>query len=195
MLIRSQDNPKESQEYVENRLIDYIELYDKKQKSNKDKLMENYFHPNINNLSKSSAFAETGSKFKDFKVYPDGKVPDTRPERWVVRKKKRIRAQIKKNKPERSLNPINISDLKKQVQDQKNAIGNDILGMLKSEIKKDSEDIEGDSESKETVGLEGDKSDGKDLSLSTKKSSNSTAKVVLMRNRRMGGWGLIRRSR
>ena len=180
---------------MENRLIDYIELYDKKQKSNKDKLMEHYFHPNINNLSKSSAFAETGSKFKDFRVYPDGKVPETRPERWVVRKKKRIRAQIKKSKQEGSLNPINISDLKKQIQDQKTTIGNGILGMLKLEIDKDPEDIEGESESKEIVENEGDKLEGKEHSLSTKKSSNSTAKVVLMRNRRMGAWGLIRGNR
>jgi hypothetical protein len=115
----------DSQELVEDRLISYIGFYDKKQESQKEKLMEDYFYPNINNLSKSSPFADTGSRFKDVKVYPNGKIPKTRPEKWVKRKKKVIRSKIKKNKRKNSddLSPINIADLKKQIQENKHKEG------------------------------------------------------------------------
>ena len=78
--------------------------------------MENYFHPDINKFSKSARFLDTQSKYKDFKIYQDGKILKTRPEKWVKRKKKLIKNKLKKNK---NLEAINIQYLKKKVKNNK----------------------------------------------------------------------------
>jgi hypothetical protein len=111
---------------VENRLINYVGFYDKKQEIKKEKLMKDYFHPKVNILSKSSPFADTLSKFKNVKIYPDGKIPKTKPEKWVIRKKRLIRNKIKKNRRKNSeeLAPININDLKNQIKKNQNTNGN-----------------------------------------------------------------------
>lgn len=153
----------------------YIEVYGEKKKKKEEVLMASLFYPEINKLSKSNEFRNVGPKYREEEMYPDGKIPETKPEKWVRRKKKLVRNKMKakKKKKSRSLSPINIDELKKRV---------------KKKEKKEQEKQENKSES---GGSEEYKSKGKSTnnSESTKKSNMSTAKVSLTRkaNKEMEG--------
>lgn len=128
--------------------------------------MANLFYPDVNQLSKSSEFADVSSKFREEGRYPDGKIPVTKPEKWVRRKKKLVKNKMRKQKKKRpkSLSPINIDELKKRVK------------------KKPENEEEPKSESKEKESEESkSKEKMTNISDSTKKSSKSTAKVGLIR--------------
>lgn len=113
-----EEKKEDNEEHVEGRLINYLEVYQKRKDQRRKKEMKNYFHPDIKKDPKLGNFDNVKSKFREVKQYPDGLVEQTRPEIWILKQKQLLEAKIEKKEEEQEngeIKPIDISDLKKHV--------------------------------------------------------------------------------